>query len=283
MTFFPAVPGKHEACTVSSSGEPRCDCRDGYVRDPDYGCVDESPPVLALRPDPLRGLDLGDDPSAGVVRLSQGDRYEEHGVDIEDDNAEEYLRSLKIAYSRPLPRGCLLEMGSFEVTYTVATPWTDPDRVTATRTVIVDNVDECAAGRGTGAGVGADCPELAAMCDVDAGAACEDEVGTYRCECPEGTEGDGFLPIPRLRPDGRGGFAGTLVPRGYRGGTGCRDVRPPVLELRGPNPKRFRVARAGGVRGVIGKGGSGDDDEEANARDEALLAEQRSSYERDVR
>ncbi len=261
-------------CAVDSSNAPHCTCQDGYVHDRDYGCVDESPPVLHLRPDPTHGTD----PKTGVTHLSQGDRYEEYGVDVIDDNAEEYYRSLKIAYSRPLPQGCLLELGEFHVNYTVATPWTSPNFVSATRTVVIDNVDECAVEEN--AGVGAACPELVAMCDREAGATCRDAIGTYACRCPEGTEGDGFRPIPRLRSDGRGGFAGALVPRGYEGGTGCRDTSRPVIELKGPNPKRFRVARTSSVRGVVR---TGERNEESDARVEALLAEQRQSYESDIR
>jgi hypothetical protein len=268
---------------------PRCACQDGYVRDPDYGCVDESPPLLRIRPDPVHGLD----PETGIAHLSQGDRYEEHGVDVIDDNAEEYLRSLKIAYSRPLPRGCLLEVGNFTVDYTVATPWTTPEFARATRTVVIDNVDECrmrdgemggGGGAGAGAGVGADCPELVAMCDYEAGATCGDEVGTYACACPAGTEGDGYSPIPWLRPDGGGGYAGVMVPLGYGGGTGCRDASEPVIEILGPNPKRFRVARTSGIRGVVRSNvGGGGDDGGSNARVEALIDAQRSAYEGDIR
>ena len=197
-----------------------------------------------------------------------------------DDNAEEYLRSLKIAYSAPLPQGCLLEMGKFSVSYTVATPWTEPQFVTATRTVVIDNVNECAVKEGVG--VGAACPELVAMCDTEAGAQCIDEVGTYACRCPKGTEGDGFKPILRLAPNGKGGFAGSMVSEGYKGGKGCRDTSKPVIQLLGPNPKRFRVAKAGGVRAVH-PALKDAEDAESNARLEALLLDQRASYESDIR
>lgn len=59
----------------------------------------------------------------GITHLPQGDRYEEHGVDV--------------------VQGCLLEMGTFTVNDTVATPWTTPNFVRATRTVDIDNVNEC--------------------------------------------------------------------------------------------------------------------------------------------
>lgn len=148
-------------CTVAPQNKPHCTCQHGYVRDPEYGCVDEHPPLLNLRPDPIHGTD----PKTGITHLSQGGRYEEYGVDVTDDNAEEYLRSLKITYSRPLPQGCLLDMGEFYVNYTVATPWTTPDFVRAKRTVVIDNVNECLI-KEDNMGVGGACPELVAMCDV---------------------------------------------------------------------------------------------------------------------
>jgi len=261
-------------CAVRSDNTPHCTCQEGYDHDPDYGCVDESPPILTLRPDPTHPFD----PNTGITHLSQGDRYEEYGVDVVDDNAEEYLRSLKMSYSRPLPQGCLSEMGQFYVNYTVATPWTTPEFVSAKRTVVIDNVNECQVKANVG--VGANCPELVAMCDVEAGAMCKDEVGTYTCTCPKGTKGDGFLAISRLISDGSGGFTGNMVPDGYKGGTGCRDISKPVIELLGPNPKRFRVAKTSGVKGVIRRGGG---NEEGDARLEALLVEQRSAYESDIR
>jgi hypothetical protein len=120
------------------------------------------------------------------------------------------------------------------------------------------------------------------MCDYEAGATCRDEVGTYACVCPVGTEGDGYRPIPRLRPDRRGGYAGVMVPLGYGGGTGCRDTSEPVIEIIGPNPKRFRVARTSGIRGIVRANVDGDG-EASNARIEALIDVQRSAYEGDIR
>jgi len=71
-------------CAVRSDNTPHCTCQEGYDHDPDYGCVDESPPILTLRPDPTHPFD----PNTGITHLSQGDRYEEYGVDVVDDNAE---------------------------------------------------------------------------------------------------------------------------------------------------------------------------------------------------
>jgi len=271
---FPKCTGKHEICAIdTTTSSPHCTCMDGFIHDTNYGCVDENPPLLNLRPDPVHGTDL----RTGITHLIQGARYEEYGVDVIDDNAEEYLRSLKITYSRPLPQGCLLDMGTFTVNYTVATPWTTPNFVRATRTVVIDNVDECQlSGEKQNRN-----PELVAMCDYDAGAICKDEVGTYSCICPRGTKGDGFRPISRLKSDGKGGFTGILVPTGYSGGVGCNDVVAPVIELLGPNPKRFRVARASGIKGVINL--HGDNNGGSNAKIEALIVEQRKMYEHDIK
>lgn len=274
---FPKCAGKHEICAIdTTTSSPHCTCMDGFIHEINYGCVDENPPLLNLRPDPVHGTDL----RTGITHLIQGARYEEYGVDVIDDNAEEYLRSLKITYSRPLPQGCLLDMGTFTVNYTVATPWTTPNFVRATRTVIIDNVDECQLSGETHNNNNG-CPELVAMCDYDAGAVCKDEDGTYSCTCPRGTKGDGFRPISRLKSNGKGGFTGILVPTGYIGGMGCNDVVAPVIELLGPNPKRFRVARASGIKGVINLHGNNNNG--SNAKIEALIVEQRKMYENDIK
>ena len=161
--------------------------------------------------------------------------------------------------------------------YTVATPWTTPDHVSATRTVIIENVDECLLPR---EGVVAKtCPELVAMCDFDSGAVCSDEVGSYTCICPKGTEGDGFLPIARLKPDSvKGGYSGSMVPVNYRGGTGCRDTSKPVIQILGPNPKTLRVAKVSALEGDFKSKEDGD----MNIKIDNLRAERRSYYENEI-
>ena len=260
FNFVPS--GKNEVCTVASSNSPICGCRPGYVDNKDgYGCVDENPPILKLRNDPD-----GDQ----IDRLVQGDSYKEHAVDIDDDNAEEYLRSLKISYSRPLPPGCLATMGQFHVNYTVSTPWTNPPYARVTRTVTVDNIDECHLDKKK---YEAQCPQLVPRCDVNAGAMCVDTIGSYTCKCPKHTSGDGFRTIVGIERDGRGRFVD--APEGYSGGTGCRDTSKPVIEVLGPNPKVFRVSKCGGLRGIMGSGGGGGDDEQ-------LSFDQRGRYESDI-
>ena len=220
-----------------------------------YGCVDEKPPVLRLKNDPNRD---------GIMRLKQGDFYKEYAVEIQDENAEEYMRSLKIAYSRPIPHGCLAEIGEFYVNYTVATPWTTPSFAQVTRRVIIEDIDECALDVSK---YEKTCPVLVPKCDIEAGAVCRNTIGSYKCECPKHTTGDGFIR--------RATFVGKTNPVGFAGGTSCVDTSKPVLELLGPNPKVFRVCECGGINGIIsgGKKGSSSD----------LKYQQQNHYEDDIR
>ncbi|KAL7581786.1 hypothetical protein ACA910_022317 [Epithemia clementina (nom. ined.)] len=230
---FPPCTGKHEICVITASNVPQCGCKPGYVMHDIYGCVDESPPLMKLRNDPN-----GDH----TLRLKQGDFYKEEAVDIEDDNAEEYLRSLKIAYSIPMPYGCLTKVGEFHVNYTIATPWTSPSFVRLTRRVVIEDIDECSI---DATKFQTQCPSLIPKCDKESGAKCVNKIGSYTCQCPDFTSGDGFL--PGLSFDA----PGAVVPIGFNGGTGCRDTSKPVIELVGPNPKAFRIAQCGGLSGVM--------------------------------
>lgn len=224
--------GKHEVCALVDNNVPECRCKPGYVMHEHYGCVDESPPKLRLNNDPQ-----GD----GVLRLKQGDFYREYAVDILDQNAEDYLRSLKVAYSHPLPQGCLTQMGEFHVDYTVATPWTSPSHVSITRQVVIGDIDECSIDREEFMKT---CPELIPKCDTAAGARCMNTRGSYTCKCPNFTSGDGFQ---------RGiDFSDRLTPEGFKGGTSCVDTGLPVIHLKGPNPKIFRVCECRGLSGVMG-------------------------------
>jgi len=227
--------GKHEVCTITEGNVPKCACKPGFVEHPEHGCVDSSPPVLRLKHDPN-----GD----RTLRLRQGDLYKEYAVEVQDENAEEYLRSLKIAYSRPLPQGCLTKIGEFHVNYTVATPWTSPPYVRVTRRVVIEDIDEC--DPAVARRLERTCPQLLPKCDVAAGSACVNTVGSYTCKCPKYTVGDGYL-------RGLAFGASDEAPEGYDGGTGCRDTSKPVIQLSGPNPKLFRVCGCGGISGVMGK------------------------------
>ena len=222
-----------------------------------YGCVDESPPTMKLRNDPN-----GDQ----TLRLKQGDIYTEEAVDIQDENAEEYMRSLKIAYSIPMPYGCLTKVGEFHVNYTIATPWTSPAFLRLTRRVIIEDIDECTLDE---AKYQRQCPQLIPKCDTEAGARCVNKVGSYTCQCPEFTSGDGF----------QAGLSfnayDSVLPVGFNGGTGCRDTSKPVVELKGPNPKVFRIAQCGVLSGVMN---SKQDD-----RDSDLKAAQQKYYGDDIK
>jgi hypothetical protein len=253
-TGFPPCKEKHEICVVTTGNKPMCGCKPGYVKHEKYGCVDESPPLLRLKNDPN-----GDQ----ILRLSQGDVYKEDAVDIQDENAEEYLRSLKIAYSRPLPQGCLTKIGEFHVNYTVATPWTSPPYVRITRRVIIEDIDECGLDP---AKYEKSCPELVPHCDTAAGAACVNTIGSYSCQCPKHTSGDGFQ---------KGlSYAEGDAPQGFRGGTGCVDTSVPVIKLLGPNPKVFNVCECGGISGIMGSKGE---------KDAQLKASQQQYYSDDIK
>ena len=230
---FPPCVGKHQICTVTTGLEPICACKPGFVLHDKFGCVDESPPLLRLKSDPN-----GD----RILRLKQGDVYKEYAVEIQDENAEEYLRSLKIAYSKPLPSGCLTEIGEFHVNYTVATPWTSPPYVRITRRVIIDDIDECTLDPKI---FEAKCPSLVHRCDTSKGATCVNTIGSYTCKCPKFTSGDGFEENLSFGPHS--------TPAGFHGGTSCQDNSPPVIALRGPNPKIFRVCECAGISGIMGE------------------------------
>ncbi|GKY94220.1 hypothetical protein MPSEU_000387800 [Mayamaea pseudoterrestris] len=249
---FPPCKGKHEVCTVTERNEPECRCKPGYVMHEDYGCVDESPPKLRLSNDP---------DGTGVLRLKQGDFYQEYAVEILDENAEDYLRSLKVSYSHPLPQGCLTKIGQFHVNYTVATPWTSPSQITITRQVIIEDIDECAIDRSEFMQT---CPELVPHCDIEAGARCVNTIGGYTCKCPQFTTGDGFERGVDILPGSS--------PEGYHGGTSCIDTGAPVIKLKGPNPKIFRVSECSGITGVMGGRSSAAD----------LIALQKQHYADDI-
>jgi hypothetical protein len=231
-----------------------CQCKPGYVYHEKFGCVDEQPPLLRLKVD-----ENGDQ----TLRLKQGDTYKEYAVEIQDENAEEYLRSLKIAYSKPLPSGCLTQIGEFHVNYTVATPWTSPPYVRITRRVIIEDIDECNLDI---AHFERKCPSLIPRCDTAKGAICVNTIGSYSCKCPKFTLGDGFQEGYVFEPSD--------APDDYRGGTSCRDVGAPVIQLRGPNPKVFRVCECDGISGVMGK---------RLQKDDEMKSVQKSRYGSDIK
>mmetsp|Transcript_52100 Transcript_52100/g.125807 ORF Transcript_52100/g.125807 Transcript_52100/m.125807 type:complete len:930 (+) Transcript_52100:143-2932(+) len=254
---FPPCKGKHEICTVTSGNQPKCACKPGFVQTENYGCVDSNPPKMKLLNDPH-----GD----GVMRLKQGDEYKESMVEIVDANAEDYQRSLKVAYSKPLPPGCLTSIGEFTVTYTISLPWASPPYVSIDRKVIIEDIDECALDVDKYKRV---CPQLIPKCDKAAGATCRNVIGSYTCQCPANTSGDGFMKNASFADD-------QPTPSSYKGGTSCVDTTKPVLTLKGPMRKIFKIATCGGLVGVMKS--TKDDDE-----DKELQGQQRKMYEGDIR
>ncbi|CAB9515142.1 latent transforming growth factor beta binding protein 2 [Seminavis robusta] len=250
---FPPCRERHQVCVVSANDTPHCGCKKGFVKHETYGCVDERPPELKLNEDPYNDKTL---------RLKQGDVYKEHGVRIADANAEDYERMLKISYSAPVTHGCLTEVGEFHVNYTIKTPWTDPSSVVVTRRVIIEDIDECALDP---AKFESTCPQLIPRCDTDAGATCKNTDGSYTCDCPKFTSGDGFLPNVAF-PTG-------AAPEGFKGGTSCTDTSKPMIELKGPNPKIFRICPCGGISGIMN----------GKSTDNNLRDAQRQHYESDIK
>jgi hypothetical protein len=171
-------------------------------------------------------------------------------VDIIDENAEDYLRSLKISYSRPLPTGCLTQVGEFHVNYTVAMPWATTPYVRITRRVVIEDIDECAIKDISK--FQHSCPTLVPQCDKAAGAKCINTIGSYACQCPSQSSGDGFMESAKFG-------SGNPSPSSYKSGTSCVDTSKPVISLNGPNPKIFRICECGGLSGVMSKAKSSDD------------------------
>jgi hypothetical protein len=184
-------------------------------------------------------------------------------VEIVDENAEDYLRSLKISYSQALPKGCLTQVGEFHVNYTVAMPWANPPYVRITRRVVIDDTDECR----VGTKFQHSCPSLVHQCDRAAGAKCVNTIGSYSCQCPKSSSGDGFLALAT--------FSAELTPSAYKGGNSCVDTSKPIIKLNGPNPKIFKICECRGLSGVMSKNKSTDDI--------ALHESQQQLYEQDIK
>ena len=236
--FYECSKNKHQICVADKNNTPKCVCKEGFKdKGDEYGCVDMNPPLLKLRCD-----HDGD----GITKLKQGDTYVECAIDVVDENAEDLMRSLKITYSEPLLHGCLTKTGDFEVKYSVATPWTNPPLVSIVRTVRVEDLDVCSL---TTSQTKSICPELLPKCDEKAGALCVNTFGSYYCQCPLYTSGDGFLPIPNIEQDVNGNYID--APDKYDGGTSCVDTSKPIIQLSGPNPKKLRKCRCERLGGIL--------------------------------
>jgi len=227
-TAVPAATVEETATSTTPTTptlRPQCTCIEGYVSTETHGCVDPSPPKLAL---------LCNEHGDNTTRLRQGQTYTECLIAIQDDNAEDIMRSLKIEYSHPILHTCLLDVGEYEVRYTVRTPWTTPSSVSIVRKVLVEDVDECALLSllsSTNNDALNKCEQMMVpQCAVDEGATCRNSAGGgYSCECPRYTTGDGYL--RNIAPDHLSNNRGNI--KGYRGGTGCVDVGKPILQKHG--------------------------------------------------
>lgn len=246
----PPCPMKNQVCVPDANDptQPSCQCKHGYVMDDKYGCIDLTPPTLQLR---------CDTDNTAITVLQRGDIYQECAVDIVDDNAEDYARSLKIAYSAPLSPGrCLAKLDTFTVKYTVATPWTNPPFVAAIRTVQVKDRNVCAIPKSEYSNW---CPDILPKCDTESGATCQPEIGGWSCKCPRGMTGDGILVSER--------------------GTSCVDNQKPIIELLGVNPRVFKTCGCGGLTGHLSNRPNTDNN---NDLDSVEVEDKWSRYETDL-
>jgi hypothetical protein len=105
-------------------------------------------------------------------------------------------------------------VGEYKVVYSVVANWTTQKKVTATRTVVVRDINECRLPQ-----THPKYPKWHHMCDPPA--SCNNTIGGYECHCPPGSVGDGALPLAENQ----------RRPGNFRNGSGCVDIRPPVIEL----------------------------------------------------
>ena len=142
-------------------------------------------------------------------KVMQCHDYYEHGIEVVDENAENYERALDIVFDPPLVE-CLRNLTTFTVSYRIETPWTEPPHQEKNRTVRVVNANECTSFE---RGMSNSCPMCAPQCSAEA--LCVDTEGSYTCQCPEPcSRGDGFNFIT---PEG---LAGAVPPEGYVNGSG---------------------------------------------------------------
>mmetsp|Transcript_18401 Transcript_18401/g.23940 ORF Transcript_18401/g.23940 Transcript_18401/m.23940 type:complete len:782 (+) Transcript_18401:3-2348(+) len=227
--------GEHARCVPISESTAKCECLAGFHAQEQEAqkleCIDDTLPSLSLRG------------PASVYLTQCGAAYDELGVDVVDENAAAFERTLRIAYSdaslfphrnrggqNQVP---YFKTGSYKVNYRVDTPWTTPPFIEAKRRVTVVDEDEC--------NLSLDHPCTHHCAPV---ATCVNELGSgYRCECPAGTIGDGFRNISELPSFWTSQEESWRIPSGFSDGSGCLDVRPPTLHLLGANPRILQIEK----------------------------------------
>jgi hypothetical protein len=185
-------------------------------------CVDATPPTLEL---------IGANPYV----LKQGDVYEEFGADVVDNNQELYERNIAVSYSAPIKKCLDVEINdehptfTYNVTYSLYTPWLSVPSVTKTRTVTVGDIDECLstehfACSPTDAEHCQQCPKFGHNCQPHV-AECHNTIGSFYCQCPDGYDGDGTIESP------------------------CNDRVPPLLTCVGVGckPKKYLATSVQGL------------------------------------
>jgi hypothetical protein len=203
----------------------------------------------------LDGLDLVQLEGPAIVTMQQGQLYEELGVRIHWKARTlhcRYIYSTSFAAASDTVSGgtnpdsnflynhsgraiegihvhypfsfasSISSIGTYNVVYTVSTPWLFPSvsSIALTRVIVVTDLNECLY---TG-----NVSEF--LPDCDPLATCENTMGSFNCICPLGFAGDGRLGDKH---------------------DGCRDVIPPVLRCHGVGCSNIRFS-AFNFSGLVG-------------------------------
>ncbi len=185
------------------------------------------PPDSGVRRDIITACISGSIPKLALngpqtLYPQQGDVYEEYGVTVADENKEDGQRTIKIHYSHPFGP-YFKHVGKYRIVYSLEVPWANSlGNVSVIRDVIVADVNECS--------YAGPIAELHHSCAIEAD--CYNTYGSYACKCKNGYSGDGF-----------------------KNGTGCTDITPPVLRCIGKCCATLKFKSCSCV-GFVGPGGT---------------------------